>query len=98
MMVAVALALVGGYAVWAARDVALRWFALRFPVPEVPTGAIQVPDDIVAVAMCEGEEWAQESVLDTARQKYAALAQTQMGERQRWNMVRKSLGIGERDG
>lgn len=98
MMVALALGIVGCYAVWAARDVALRWFAVRFPAPDVPTGAIQVPDDIVAVAMREGEEWAQESVLDTARQKFAGLAHTRMGERQKWNMVRKSLGIGERDG
>lgn len=72
-----------------------HWLALTYP-PSVPTEQdVLVPQDIVALAMRESEEWAQEEVLKAAKERFLKVKDATMPEGQRWNLVRKALGIGE---
>lgn len=56
---------------------------------EVAKWSIEVPDDIVAHAMVESEEWAREDILRLAREKYF--------DHGNWNTVRRAFGLAARD-
>jgi len=51
--------------------------------------AVDIPDDLVAVAMQENESWAQEELLRVIREKHEQYKD--------WNKVRAALGLGRRD-
>lgn len=83
------------FALMRIESVIRHWLALVHP-PLVPTEQdVIVPQDIVALAMRESEEWAQEEVLQAARERFVKVKDATMPEAQRWNLVRKALGIGE---
>lgn len=75
--------------------VARHWLALVYP-PLVPTEQdVEVPQDIMALAMRESEEWAQEEVIKAAKERFLKVKDATMPDGQRWNLVRRALGIGE---
>jgi hypothetical protein len=45
--------------------------------------------------MRESEEWAQEQVLQTAKERYVKVQDASMSDAQKWNLVRRALGIGD---
>lgn len=51
--------------------------------------AVVIPDDLEAFALEEVELWAQEQVRDVIRERYTDLKD--------WNLVRRAVGIGDRD-
>jgi hypothetical protein len=72
-----------------------HWLTLVYP-PALPTEQdVEVPQDIMALAMRESEEWAQEEVLKAAKERFLKVKDTTMPDAQRWNLVRRALGIGE---
>ena len=72
-----------------------HWLALTYP-PVVPTEQdVEVPQDIMALAMRESEEWAQEEVIKAAKERFLKVKDATMPDGQRWNLVRRALGIGE---
>lgn len=72
-----------------------HWLALVYP-PALPTEQdVEVPQDIMALAMRESEEWAQEEVLKAAKERFLKVKDATMPDAQRWNLVRRALGIGE---
>jgi hypothetical protein len=71
------------------------WWAHRYPPVALTEQDVVVPDDIVALAMRESEEWAQEQVLQTAKERYVKVQDASMPDAQKWNLVRRALGIGE---
>jgi len=72
-----------------------RWLTLHYPVAQVEEHEVVVPTDLVALAMRESEEWAQEEVLKAARERYMKITDAAMPESQKWNLVRRALGVGE---
>lgn len=88
---------VAAYGVWACRDVALRFVALATPpVPVEDAPLIEIPADIEALAQQESALWAQDDVRKAARERYDALRTSALSDVDRWNLVRKALGIGTR--
>lgn len=49
---------------------------------------VEIPDDLLALTMQEGEAWAQEDMLRTIRERYELYHD--------WNRVRAAMGIGQR--
>jgi hypothetical protein len=72
-----------------------HWLALVHPPERIAEEDLVVPADIVALAMRESEEWAQEEVLKAARERYMTITDAAMPESQKWNLVRRALGVGE---
>lgn len=72
-----------------------HWLGLVYPPATTTEQDVEVPQDIVALAMRESEEWAQEEVLKAAKERFLKVKDATMPEAQRWNLVRKALGIGE---
>jgi len=54
-----------------------------------PSDPIEVPEDLVALAMTEQEAWAQEETIRAIRERYESLKD--------WQLVRAAFGIGRRD-
>lgn len=79
---------VAAYAVHRLATVAER-FAPNAPEVAPPPTSVEVPDDLVAVAMQEREAWAQEEVLRAIRERYEELKD--------WNKVRAAVGVGRID-
>lgn len=71
------------------------WWRHRYPAAPLTEQDVVVPQDIVALAMRESEEWAQEQVLQTAKERYVKVQDAAMPDAQKWNLVRRALGIGE---
>ena len=71
------------------------WWRHRYPPAPLTEQEVVVPQDIVALAMRESEEWAQEQVLQTAKERYLKVQDAAMPDPQKWNLVRRALGIGE---
>lgn len=53
--------------------------------PDLP---VEIPEDLLALAMTEQEVWAQEETVRVMRERYEALKD--------WNKVRIAFGIGQR--
>lgn len=71
------------------------WWTHRYPPVQLTEQDVEVPQDIVALAMRESEEWAQEQVLQTAKERYLKVQDASMPDAQKWNLVRRALGIGD---
>lgn len=71
------------------------WWVHRYPPVPLTEQEVEVPQDIVALAMRESEEWAQEQVLQTAKERYLKVQDASMPDAQKWNLVRRALGIGD---
>lgn len=82
-------AAVAVYAIYRLSAVAER-FAPKAPeaAPTIPP-SVEVPEDLVAIAMQEREAWAQEETLRAIRERYEELKD--------WNRVRAAVGIGRID-
>jgi hypothetical protein len=76
------------YAIRQIGDIAVR-FAPARPETALPPAPVELPDDLVAVAMQERESWAQEEVLRAIRERYEELRD--------WNKVRAAVGVGRID-
>lgn len=50
---------------------------------------VEVPEDLVALAMTEQEAWAQEETIRAIRERFESLRD--------WNAVRSAFGVGRRD-
>ena len=83
------------FALVRAERVLRDWWGYRYPAPVLTEQEVVVPQDIVALAMRESEEWAQEEVLQAAKERFLKVKDGGMPETQKWNVVRKALGIGE---
>jgi hypothetical protein len=77
------------YAVWRFAAVAERWAPAAPDVAPEPED-VEVPDDLVALALTHSETWAQEDTLKAMRERYADLKD--------WQKVRFAFGIGRIDG
>lgn len=75
------------YAVVRVTDVA-RLFAPDRSALQPPE-VVEVPEDLVALAMTEQEAWAQEETIRAIRERYESLKD--------WQLVRAAFGIGRRD-
>lgn len=95
MLASLVWAAVVCFAVHRVEAVTRHWLSLVYPPVPVTEQDVVVPPDIVAVAMRESEEWAQEEVLQTAKERFLKVKDTAMPDAQRWNLVRRALGIGE---
>lgn len=71
-----------------------RWFAAQVVVPEEHTPLIPLPADIEARAQQESAAWAQDDIRSAARERFVALKHSEMTDVQRWNLVRRALGLG----
>ena len=64
----------------------------RAHLPDLPSSAIpeavDVPEDLLALAMQENESWAQEELLRVMRERYETYRD--------WNRVRSAMGLGIR--
>ena len=83
-------AIVATYAVWRFAAV-LERFA---PVPPTPLAEllpenVEVPDDLLALAMTQSESWAQEDTIRAMKERYLDLKD--------WQKVRSAFGIGRVD-
>lgn len=63
-----------------------RFVPLAPEAAPLHTPIVEVPDDLIAVAMQEREAWAQEEVLRAVRERYEDLKD--------WNKVRAAVGVG----
>lgn len=88
MLVQLLWVAVAAYAVHRIATVVER-FAPNAPEAVSPFAPVEVPDDLVAVAMQEREAWAQEEVLRAIRERYEELKD--------WNKVRAAVGVGRID-
>jgi hypothetical protein len=66
-----------------------RFVPLAPEAAPLPTPIVEIPDDLVAVAMQEREAWAQEETLRAIRERFEDL--------QDWNKVRAAVGVGRID-
>jgi hypothetical protein len=96
MLVSLSVALWAGAFAYAAHRLAVAWervAALQVPppasVPPTPIEVVEIPDDLLGVALQETEAWAQEEVIRAIREKYELFGD--------WNRVRSSFGVGRRD-
>jgi len=89
--------IVSGSLLFAVHRVASAWervAEVRVPRESFPSApgippAVEVPDDLIAVAMQENEVWAQEELLRVIREKHEQYRD--------WNKVRAAMGLGRRD-
>lgn len=61
------------------------------PMPSAPgtPAPVEIPEDLIAVALQENEVWAQEELTRVIREKYEQYRD--------WNRVRMAMGLGRRD-
>lgn len=83
-------AAVATYGIWRLGNVAEAALAAWRPVAPGDGELIEVPADLIAVAMQESEAWAQEETLKAMRERYETLRD--------WNRVRAAFGVGRIDG
>ena len=89
MLVHILWAAVTVYAIHRLSAVLERFAPVRSSLGEVVTPLVEIPEDLVAVAMQERESWAQEETLRAIRERYEELKD--------WNRVRAAVGIGRID-
>lgn len=67
-----------------------RWLSVSDPVAQSKASLpAQVPPDLESFALQESEKWAQDSVMETIRERFDKLGD--------WNKVRQALGVGTVD-
>lgn len=77
------------YTVHRLATVVERFVPERPETAPLPAPPVDIPEDLVAVAMQEREPWAQEEVLRAIRERYEELRD--------WNRVRAGFGVGRID-
>jgi hypothetical protein len=87
-------AVVGGAVFRVLPPLVRAWLAVRYPAAEPSLASVSLPKDIIAFVESHGDEWAKEDVRKVAQQKYASLADVSMSDEERWNLVRRAIGIG----
>lgn len=65
-----------------------RWLSLRDATTQT-AASVDIPNDLVGLAMGETEKWAQDATLDVIRQRYEMYKD--------WNKVRAAMGVGAID-
>jgi hypothetical protein len=88
MLIHLLWAAVAVYAIHRVGDIVVRFAPVRSETA-LPSAPVELPDDLVAVAMQERESWAQEEVLRAIRERYEELRD--------WNKVRAAVGVGRID-
>lgn len=83
-------ALVTAYAVWRLAAVVELFAPVRASEAADAIEDVDIPEDLVALAMTHSEPWAQEDTLKAMRERYAEL--------QDWQKVRFAFGVGRVDG
>jgi hypothetical protein len=73
------------YAIYTAAEVVREFRTTPVVAPVIPP-PVEIPEDLMAVAMQEREAWAQEEVLRSIRERYEDLRD--------WNRVRSAFGVG----
>jgi hypothetical protein len=89
MLVHLLWAAVAVYALHRLSAVLERFAPVRSSPEDMVPPLVEVPEDLVAVAMQERESWAQEETLRAIRERYEELKD--------WNRVRSAVGIGRID-
>ena len=84
VVIALIWAAVAVYGISTMRTVATHALEQRAPVK--PDAPVDVPEDLLALAMQENEAWAQEELLRVIRERYELYHD--------WNRVRSAMGIG----
>jgi hypothetical protein len=85
MLIHVLWAAVVVYAIHRVGNIVVR-FAPARPEAAPLQPLVEVPEDLVALAMQERESWAQEELLRVIRERYEDLKD--------WNRVRAAVGVG----
>jgi hypothetical protein len=80
LVASLAWTVLGAALLWRADVVATRWMRGREPAE-----MIEIPPDLMALALNETEEWAQTQTMKVLREKYA--------EYHDWNRVRAAVGV-----
>lgn len=83
-------AIVAAYAVWRLAAVVELFAPVRASEAADAIEDVDIPEDLVALAMTQSEGWAQEDTLKAMRERYAEL--------QDWQKVRFAFGVGRVDG
>lgn len=83
-------AIVAAYAVWRLAAVVELFAPVRASEAADAIEDVDIPEDLVALAMTHSEPWAQEDTLKAMRERYAEL--------QDWQKVRFAFGVGRVDG
>jgi hypothetical protein len=92
---------VAGYATWKAGLLAERLVVLRERAVGVrskgdpETAKVIVPDDLIALANQETEEWAKDDLIQSMREKFRELYAVLKQEPESWQAVRRAFGIAE---
>ena len=89
MLVHLLWAAVTVYTVHRLAMVVERFVPVRPEAAPLHPPPVDIPEDLVAVAMQERESWAQEEVLRAIRERYEELRD--------WNRVRVGFGVGRID-
>jgi len=82
-------AAVAVYAIHRLSAVLDRFAPVRSGPEDAAAPLVEIPEDLVAVAMKERESWAQPETLRAIRERYEELKD--------WNRVRSAVGIGRID-
>jgi hypothetical protein len=79
-------AAVASYGIWRFANVLEKFVPLSTneDTPAIPP-LVEVPEDLVGMAMLERESWAQEELLRAMRERYEDLKD--------WNLVRSAFGL-----
>lgn len=85
MLVHMLWAAVVVYAIHRIGDIVVRLAPARPEAAPLPP-LVELPEDLVALAMQERESWAQEELLRVIRERYDDLKD--------WNRVRAAMGVG----
>jgi hypothetical protein len=95
MLTLLTTAMWAGVVAFAAHRFASAWervVALQHRPPvaaAIDSAVVEIPDDLLGVALQETEAWAQEEVIRAIREKYELFGD--------WNRVRSSFGVGRRE-
>ena len=86
MLVHLVWAVVASFGIWRFSNVLERFAPLstKEDTSAIPP-MVEVPEDLVGMAMLEREKWAQEELLRAMRERYEDLRD--------WNLVRSAFGV-----
>ena len=82
-------AIVAAYDVWRLAAVVELFAPSHAPEASDAVDDVEIPEDLVALAMTQSEGWAQEDTIKAIRERYEQLRD--------WNRVRAAFGIGRID-
>lgn len=74
--------------IYRADRIAHRWLAMKEQRTAVPE-PVEIPDDLVGLALAESEKWAQDAIVKVVRERW--------DQYKDWNKVRAAMGVAARD-